>query len=142
MSVNITFLNIKLPSVVAHLEKTDTNYDTCVFMTYETAQEIMSSEKWYETFREEPITDELASSVMIRIENGADKKDVARNINFKMDKASPVSAYTTNTIMSEAMAASESMKGYTSVLISTHDLSFINDEMKHYVMKKGVMTKL
>lgn len=84
MSVNITFLNIKLPSVVAHPEKTDTNYDTCVFMTYETAQEIMS----------------------------------------------------------EAMDASESMKGYTSVLISTHDLSFINDEMKHYVMKKGVMERI
>ncbi|MBR4878840.1 MAG: FtsX-like permease family protein [Clostridia bacterium] len=104
--------------VVAHLEKTDTNYDTCVFMTYETAQEIMSSDKWYETFREEPVTDELASTVMIRIEEGVDKKDVARNINFKMDKASPVSAYTTSTIMSEAMEASASMKGYTSVLIT------------------------
>ena len=104
--------------VVAHLEKTDTNYDTCVFMTYETAQEIMSSDKWYETFREEPITDALASTVMIRIEEGIDKKDVARNINFKMAKDSPVSAYTTSTIMSEAMDSSESMKGYTSVLIT------------------------
>ncbi len=104
--------------VVAHLEKTDTNYDTCVFMTYETAQEIMSSDKWYETFREEPITDELASTVMIRIEEGIDKKDVARNINFKLDKESPVSAYTTSTIMSEAMDSSESMKGYSSVLIA------------------------
>lgn len=30
--------------MVGHLERSGTNYDTCVFMTYETAQEIMSSE--------------------------------------------------------------------------------------------------
>ncbi|MBQ6934653.1 MAG: ABC transporter ATP-binding protein [Clostridia bacterium] len=33
-------------------------------------------------------------------------------------------------------------KNGKAILISTHDLSFINDEMKHYVMKKGVMTKV
>lgn len=70
--------------VVGHLERSGTNYDTCVFMTYETAQEIMSSEKWYETFRERPDSSQLVSSLMIRAKEGTDVKALARTINFRL----------------------------------------------------------
>ena len=53
---------------------------------------------------------------MIRVEEGADAKAIARQINFSIDGA-PVKAYTTNAILSGAIDSVESMSGYTSVLI-------------------------
>ncbi len=104
--------------VVGHLERSGTNYDTCVFMTYETAQEIMSSEKWYETFRERPDSSQLVSSLMIRAEEGTDVKALARTINFRLAEDSPLAAYTTNAIMSEAIQSTQSMGSYSAILVA------------------------
>ena len=103
--------------VVGQLEKTGTNYDVCVFMTYETAQDIMSSDKWYEVFRENPDASQLISSLTIRTEEGVDPKDVARTINFHLADNCPIAAYTTNGIMSGAMDTVVSMTGYSTVLL-------------------------
>lgn len=102
--------------VVGQLEPTRTNYDICVFMTYETAQSIMDSPKWYEAFRTNPVADELVSSLMIRVDEAFDPKVLAREINFHLAKDSPVSAYTTNGIMSDAIENVASMSSYTYVL--------------------------
>lgn len=104
--------------MVGHLERSGTNYDTCVFMTYETAQEIMSSEKWYETFRERPDSSQLVSSLMIRAEEGTDVKALARTINFRLAEDSPLAAYTTNAIMSEAIQSTQSMGSYSAILVA------------------------
>lgn len=104
--------------VVGQLEKTGTNYDACVFMTYETAQDIMSSDKWYEVFRENPDASQLISSLTIRTEAGANAKDIARAINFRLMKNCPIAAYTTNGIMSGAMDTVDSMTGYSTVLLA------------------------
>ena len=53
---------------------------------------------------------------MIRVEEGADAKAIARQINFSIEGA-PVKAYTTNAILSGAIDSVESMSGYTNVLI-------------------------
>ena len=103
--------------VVGQLEKTGTNYDVCVFMTYETAQDIMSSDKWYEVFRENPDASQLISSLTIRTEEGVDAKDIARTINFRLVKNAPIAAYTTNGIMTGAMATVNSLTGYSTVLM-------------------------
>ena len=103
--------------VVGQLEKTGTNYDTCVFMTYETAQDIMSSEKRYETFWENPDAANLVSSLMIRTGEGADARVIARTINYSLAKDSPVAAYTTNGIMADAMDSVSSMSSYSTVLM-------------------------
>lgn len=104
--------------VVGQLEKTGTNYDVCVFMTYETAQDIMSSDKWYEVFRENPDASQLISSLTIRTEAGANAKDIARTINFHLAKNCPIAAYTTNGIMTSAMDTVDSMTGYSTVLFA------------------------
>ena len=113
---------IKMPErgemIIGHLERSGTNYDTCVFMTYETAQEIMSSEKWYETFRERPDSSQLVSSLMIRAEEGTDVKALARTINFRLAEDSPLAAYTTNAIMSEAIQSTQSMGSYSAILVA------------------------
>lgn len=103
--------------VVGQLEKTGTNYDVCVFMTYETAQDILSSEKWYEVFRENPDASQLISSLTIRTEEGVDAKDVARTINFHLADNCPIAAYTTNGIMTGAMDTVHSLTGYSTVLL-------------------------
>lgn len=103
--------------VVGKLEKTGTNYDVCVFMTYETAQDIMSSDKWYEVFREHPDATQLISSLTIRTEEGANAKDIARTINFHLADNCPIAAYTTSGIMTGAMETVNSMTGYSTVLL-------------------------
>ncbi len=105
-------------TVVGQLEQTGSTYDVCVFMTYETAQDIMNSDKWLETFGTTTDATKLISSLMIRTEEGADTKKIARTINYNLDKASPVSAYTTNGIMTDAMDTVNSMTGYSTVLIT------------------------
>ncbi len=105
-------------TVVGQLEQTGSTYDVCVFMTYETARDIMNSDKWVETFGSTTDATKLISSLMIRTEEGADVKKLARTINYNLDKASPAAAYTTNGIMSDAMNTVSSMTGYSTVLIT------------------------
>ena len=103
--------------ITGRLEKTGTSYDTCVFMTAGTAEQIRQSQGWEDAFgKPEKPASELVSSLMIRVEEGADAKAIARQINFSIDGA-PVKAYTTNAILSGAIDSVESMSGYTSVLI-------------------------
>ena len=103
--------------IIGQLERTNTSYDTCVFMTVETAQEIMDSEGWAAAFGEPTsAAADLVSSMMIRVEDGADAKAIAREINYSIEGA-PISAYTTNGIFSGVISSVESMTGYSSVLM-------------------------
>lgn len=103
--------------VIGKLDRTGSNYDTCVFMTYETAKDIMGSERWYEAFYENPDAENLVSSLLIRTEEGADAKQIARSINYSLAKDSPIAAYTANGIMADAMKNVNNMTGYSTVLI-------------------------
>lgn len=104
--------------VLGQLERTGTSYDTCAFMTWDTAQEIMGCEKWVQSFGEpKGEAEDLVSSIMIRVEDGTDAKAVARKINFQLDGA-PVAAYTTNGIFNGVMESVAGMTGYCTVLMA------------------------
>lgn len=113
----ILFFN-KPYKVVGQLEQTHTNYDSCVFMTYETAQEIMNSEKWIENFGVTDNVNELVSGLMIRVEDGVDGNEIAREINYRLDDNCPVTAYTASGLMSGAKDVVTSMGNYSSILIA------------------------
>lgn len=121
---NIIFFEQPYP-VVGQLEQTRTNYDSCVFMTYETAQEIMNSEKWQKAFGSTTNAEELVSCLMIRVDDGATASDISSEINFRLDDNSPVTAYTANGLMSGAMDTVNSMGNYSSILIALISLLVI-----------------
>ncbi|MDU6877531.1 ABC transporter permease [Clostridium tepidum] len=103
--------------VIGKLEKTNTSYDTCVFMTSETAQEIMDSDGWKAAFNKSMSdADKIISSLMIRVEDGADAKTVARKINYSI-KGAPISAYTTNGIFNGVMDSVKNMSGYSTTIM-------------------------
>ena len=113
----ITFFNQDY-EVVGQLEKTGTSYDTCVFMTWDTAQQIMDSDQWQLVFEgKNDDASSMVSSLMIRVKEGEDPKAVAREINYSLDDAAPISAYTTNGIFSGVTTSVESMGNYSTVLL-------------------------
>lgn len=104
--------------VLGQLERTGTSYDTCAFMTWDTAQEIMGSEDWIRSFGEpENEANELVSSIMIRVKDGENAKALARKINYQLEGA-PVAAYTTNGIFNGVMESVEGMTNYCIVLMA------------------------
>jgi len=115
-SGTMKFFNVEY-KVIGQLEKTGTSYDSCVFMNYDTAQDMMNGETWVKFFGATPDVRQMVSSLMIRAEEDMPITTIAGAINFKLPDGSPVSAYTTNGIMSDAMASVESMGSYTRILI-------------------------
>ncbi|MBR1990181.1 MAG: FtsX-like permease family protein [Firmicutes bacterium] len=115
-SGTMKFFNVEY-KVIGQLEKTGTSYDSCVFMNYDTAQDMMNGETWVKFFGETPDVRRMVSSLMIRAEEDMPITTIAGAINFKLPDGSPVSAYTTNGIMSDAMASIESMGSYTRILM-------------------------
>ena len=115
-SGTMKFFNVEY-KVIGQLEKTGTSYDSCVFMNYDTAQDMMNGETWVKFFGETPDVRRMVSSLMIRAEEDMPITTIAGAINFKLPDGSPVSAYTTNGIMSDAMASVESMGSYTRILM-------------------------
>ena len=114
---SIRFFNEQY-KVAGQLEKTGTSYDTCVFMTVETAQQIMDSDGWKAIYGESgAAANELVSSYMIRVKDGADVKAIARKINYSMEEA-PVSAYTTNGIFSGVTDSIKNMTTYSALLLA------------------------
>ena len=115
-SGTMKFFNVEY-KVIGQLEKTGTSYDSCVFMNYDTAQDMMNGETWVKFFGATPDVRQMVSSLMIRAEEDMPITTIAGAINFKLPDGSPVSAYTTNGIMSDAMASVESMGSYTRILM-------------------------
>ncbi|MBN7773241.1 ABC transporter permease [Clostridium aminobutyricum] len=70
---NQTFL------IVGRLEKTGMGFDTSIFMNLNTAKQVAKAS---ERLKEHPVAEnaDLISSVMVKIENGTDVKDIANNI--------------------------------------------------------------
>ena len=103
--------------IVGQLEETRSNYDACVFMTYETAESIVTSDKWVETYGSVGAAENLVSCLMIRTDKDVLKNDVATKINYRLDKNCPVHAYTMNGLLSGAMETVNSMDNYSSILM-------------------------
>ena len=114
---NIIFFNQPY-KVVGQLEETRSNYDACVFMTYETADSIVTSEIWKTTFGEAGTAENLVSCLMIRAEEGVSKNDIATAINYRLSKDCPVRAFTMNGLLSGAMDTVNSMDNYSTILMA------------------------
>ncbi len=104
-------------TIVGQLEETKSNYDACVFMTYETASDIMSSEQWVKSFGQASAAD-MVSCLMIRTGEDTEKSDVAARINYRLDKDCPVRAYTMNGLLSSAVNTVKSVGNYSTILIT------------------------
>lgn len=104
--------------VVGQLEETRSSYDACVFMTYETADAIVHSEQWINTFGSAAEAENLVSCLMIRAEEGVDKNDIATFVNYRLSKDCPVRAYTMNGLLSSTMDSVTSMDNYSHILMA------------------------
>lgn len=87
----ITFFN-KDFTIAGRLENTGTTYDTCVFINYETAYEILQTEQLKNLTLGNHDPESVISSIMIRVEENIKPSDVARNINFRIEGC-PAKAY-------------------------------------------------
>lgn len=103
--------------VLAQLEPTRSNYDACVFMTYETANEIINSDIWIQTYGHGGDASTMVSCLMIRTDGEVEKSDVSTSINYRLDKDCPVHAYTMNGLLSGAMETVNSMDNYSRILM-------------------------
>lgn len=103
--------------VLGRLELTNTGFDTCVFMTSETAQEIIDSKHYIEAFgKPEQRVEDIVSSVMIKGKPGSDLKTVARRINHTVDGA-PIRAYTTLDMFSNFSDSVRSLGNYSHLIL-------------------------
>lgn len=103
--------------VIGKLDRSNTAFDTCLFMTTDTAQMIMDSPAYSAAFgKPEARADELVSSVMIRVREGVDPKSVARKINYGIQD-SPLRAYPTLDVFQTFEIAAKAMNGYSRALM-------------------------
>lgn len=103
--------------IIGQLERTNTSFDTCVFMTTETAQDVMDSDLYLDAFgKPEHAAKDLVSSVMIKAEEGTDSKAIARRINFLLEDA-PIRAYATLDMFADFSNSVQSLGNYSDLLL-------------------------
>lgn len=102
-------------TVAGKLAKTGTSYDTCVFMSFDTANLLCQSERGREVIGLED-TSSAVSTLMIRTDGQSDSDSVARKINYSLDNA-PVKAYTANGMSETVSGTLRQMKYYSVFLI-------------------------
>lgn len=90
----ISFFNKEF-TVADSLEETGMGYDTSIFISYDSANEITSSPDYKEFFNEKT---DLVSMILVNISDDYEIKDVRRNISSKYYN-NGVTAYATNTLV-------------------------------------------
>lgn len=111
---SVEFYNVPL-KIVGRLERTDTSYDTCAFISFETARMLLKTEEAKKSSVGNLDPETLISTIAISVEKGADIKSVARNINFGIDNC-PAKAYTTSGITSSVSESVDSFGSFSKVL--------------------------
>lgn len=101
--------------VAGKLEKTDTNYDNCVFIDFSTARDILRTEQARENRLGGMDPETVISSVMIRVDEGVNPLEVARKINYTIEN-SPLWAYTANSMVSKAADSVASFASFSLAL--------------------------
>ncbi|MGO5066083.1 hypothetical protein FDF31_02900 [Clostridium sporogenes] len=83
------------------MERTNMSYDTCVFMSFETAKELVQTKeaKGYLKFDN---YDNLSSMVMVDVEDGYDIEQVKKNIEYTFPKQG-IEVCTANTLVSNTV---------------------------------------
>ena len=91
---SITFFDIDF-TVADVLEETGMGYDHSIFVSFETAKQITSSEKYSQLFK---CKSDLTSMVLINAEKGCEISELSRNIS---DSLSDISVYSTDNLVGE-----------------------------------------
>ena len=77
------------------LEETGMGYDQSIFVSFETANQITSSEKYSQIFKQKS---DLTSMVLINAESDSDISDISRDINASL---SDITVYSTDSLVGE-----------------------------------------
>ncbi|ENK1243735.1 FtsX-like permease family protein [Clostridium botulinum] len=98
------------------MEKTNMSYDTCVFMSFETAKELVQTKeaKGYLKFDN---YDNLSSMVMVDVDDGYDIEQVKKNIEYTFPKQG-IEVCTANTLVSNTVNNMKQFQNYSTVLIT------------------------
>ena len=110
----LIFFGMEL-KVAGKLDRTDTNYDNCVFIDFSTARDILRTEQARENRLGGMDPETVISSVMIRAAEGVNPLEVARKINYTIED-SPLWAYTANSMVSKAADSVESFASFSLAL--------------------------
>lgn len=101
--------------VVGKLEETDTSYDNCAFMNFETAYTLFESKQMkYVSDIQEP--EQAVSLLMIRSEEGADSQEIADEVNQKLDDQG-LQAFTASGLFDGVSGTLHQLQSYTALLI-------------------------
>ncbi|NFA59569.1 FtsX-like permease family protein [Clostridium sporogenes] len=98
------------------MEKANMSYDTCVFMSFETAKELVQTKeaKGYLKFDN---YDNLSSMVMVDVEDGYDIEQVKKNIEYTFPKQG-IEVCTANALVSNTVNNMKQFQNYSTVLIT------------------------
>lgn len=102
-------------SVAGKLDHTGTGYDTCAFVNFNTAEQLLEKEQVRKSSLGDRDPESVISSIMIRIEDGKDAKAIARAINYGIEN-SPLRAYTANGVVSTVADSVQSFSAFTNIL--------------------------
>ena len=100
--------------VAGKLDPTETSYDNCAFMDFETAYMLFESETIkYISDISDP--SKVVSLLMIRSKEDVDPKDIANEINYQLD--TPLQAFTPASIFDQVSNTLSQMQSYSVLLI-------------------------
>ena len=111
---SIRFFNVPL-TIAGRLEPTGTGYDTCAFITFTTAQQMMQTEQMRDIAIGDRDPQTLVSSIMVRLNEGVNARRVALKINRAI-KDSDLKAYTSDGIMSSIAKTVSGFQSFSTVL--------------------------
>ena len=92
------------------------SYDTCVFMSFETAKELVKT-KEARNYLKFDNYDNLSSMIMIDVKEGYDIEKVKNNIEYKFPKQG-IEVCTANTLVSNTVSNMKQFQTYSAVLIT------------------------
>lgn len=101
--------------VKTKMEKTNMSYDSCVFMSFETAKELVQT-KAAKSYLKFDNYDNLSSMVMIDVQEGYSIDQVKKNIEYAFPKQG-INVCTANTLVSNTASNMKQFQEYSSVLI-------------------------
>lgn len=101
--------------VVGKLEETDTSYDNCAFMNFETAYTLFESKQMkYVSDIQDP--EQAVSLLMIRSKEGADSQKIADEVNKNLDEEG-LQAFTASGLFDGVSGVLHQLQSYTALLI-------------------------
>lgn len=110
----LTFFNQEF-KIAGKLNKTDTSYDEGVFLNFNDAKELLKNKKLKQVSHVND-SDNVVSSLMIRTNEGADIKLIARKINYSLS-GSDVKAYTMNGMFQNISNKMINLQSFSKVIL-------------------------